>query len=695
MFESEQTNLETGPKVIRLEEVIHSLLEVALYLLQARRGCIMMLNSSRDRLEVKFAKGYRPDAPGQLTFALNESVAGWVARTGQPLAVPSVDEEPLFVRKESTFADGRGVKTLICAPLRLKGEVVGVVNIDANDSGRTFQQEDLNTLIPIAQQMEKALELENEAGETQIFAPATQLISLGQMVQDLNMVYSEEELGPIFLNSIKELFPQADSGMLLMKAEQIACFQMVAGFGHVPQEMSLPFGFQLGNKCLLNDSHKAMLIADRTDYNCNCNFTAYEAKSMLISPLVVEERVKGMMVVGSSFPNSFREYDLHLLQIISGQIALLYRTGTSYWDLKIYAEDMVDSVSVGVICVDLTGKITMVNHQAEKILGIAKERLLGKAYRDYPHYFELEKFEQTKQELLATGEPQGIQLVFQTKDKVRKVVSLGMNLLRNSKRTTLGITLVFEDITERLVLEEQLRRTERLVAAGQLAAGAAHEIKNPLTTIKGFCQIIKSSLPEGDARVNYLNTMLSEAEQINTIINEMDRLAESDLGSVEWLDLPMLLDEVLQEERKEGNLAQLAVKTVYDRGIPPVLGNQFKLKQVFFHIIKNSLQSMLESGIMIIKVSVDQAGDVSISFSDTGAGIPEEERELIFNPFYTSKPERIGLGLAVSYKIIREHGGTMKIDSKLGEGTTVSLRLPVNFRFADLVHYSRFQPGSN
>jgi PAS domain S-box-containing protein len=656
----------------------------------------MMLNSSRDRLEIKFAKGYRPDALGQLAFTLNESVAGWVARTGKPLAVPSVDEEPLFVKKESVFADGQGVKTLICAPLRLKGEVVGVVNIAANDPGRAFREEDINTLTPIAQQIEKALELANEVRGTQIFTPATQLISLGEMVQDLKMVYSEEELGTIFLNSIREMFPQADSAMLLMKAEQEDCLRMVAGFGQVPNEMRLPVGFQLGNSCLLKDSHRAMLISDRANYfaNGNCVFTHYQAKSMLVSPLVMEERVIGMMVVGSSFPNSFREHDLQLLQIISGQIALLYRTGASYWDLKIYAEELVDSVSVGVICVDLTGKITMVNNQAEKILGTTKDKLLGKAYRDFHRYVELEKLEQAKQGLLITGEPQNIQLVLQTQDRVRKVVSLGMNLLRNSKKTTLGITLVFEDITERLVLEEQLRRTERLVVAGHLAAGAAHEIKNPLTTIKGFCQIIKGSLPEGDARVSYLNTMLSEADQINTIINEMDRMAESDMGSVDWLDLPMLLDEVLQEERKEGNLTQVAVKTVYDRGIPPVLGNQFKLKQVFFHIIKNSLQSMLEGGIMIIKVSIDHAEDVSISFSDTGAGIPEGEQELIFNPFYTSKPERVGLGLAMSYKIIREHGGTMKIDSKLGEGTTVSLRLPVNFRFADLVNYSGFQPGS-
>jgi PAS domain S-box-containing protein len=690
MFEAEQTNLETEPKLIRLEEVIHSLLEVALYLLQARRGCIMMLNSSRDRLEVKFAKGYRPEALGRLTFALDESVAGWVARTGKPLAVPSVDKEPLFVKKEADFADGQKVKTLICAPLRLQEEVVGVVNIDADESRRAFGPKDLSTLAPIVQQMGKALELAKEAGGSKIFTPGSQLISLGQIVHDLNMVYSEEELGPIFLSSMRALFPQADSGMLLMETEQADCYQLLTGFGEVPEELNLTFSLQPGDSCILKDKRKAVLISDRTDFIASsaCKFISYQAKSMLITPLVAEEKVKGMMVIGSSFPNSFREHDLHLLQIISGQISLLYRTGTSYWDLKIYAEDMLDSVSVGVIYIDLVGRITMVNQQAEKILGTTKEQLVGKFYQEYNHCFDLEKFQQAKLELLATGEPQNIQLIFQIKDKTRKILSLGMNLLRNRKKTTLGITLVFEDITERLLLEEQLRRTERLVVAGQLAAGAAHEIKNPLTTIKGFCQFIRNSLPEGDGRINYLDTMLSEAEQINNIINEMDRLAENDLGILEWLDLPMLLDEVLQEERKEGSLAQVAVKTAYDRGIPPVLGNQLKLKQVFFHIIKNGLQSMPEGGRLVIKVWVEPAGDVGISFSDTGAGIPEEERELIFNPFYTSKPERIGLGLAVSYKTIREHGGTMKIDSMLGEGTTVSLRLPVNFRFADLVRHS-------
>lgn len=691
MFEQDATDIETSKRVIRLEDVMHSLLDVALYLLQANRGCIMLLDSTSSKLQIKFATGYQASTKENLSFAQGEGIAGWVVQAGKPLVAPSVSQEPLFIKKDNPFADGLHVKTIICVPFHLRGEVIGVVNIDGNGSKRTFSTDDLKILTPIVTQMEKALEQAGEEGEEKLFGSGSKLEDLSQVVQELNMVYSKDELGPIFLESARAIFPQADSGFLMMEEDDTSSFQLVCSFGAVSSELTLPIGFHHKVNCLLNDSKKAVLISDRSHiiHNCDCTFTNFQARSMLVAPLMVEERMRGMMVIGSSFPNNFREFDLQLVQIMAGHISLLYRTGISYSDLKIYSKDMLDSVTVGVIGIDLAGKITLVNQAAEKIIGVNKEVILGKNYRSYANAFELEKLEQAKYRLLATGEPvENLKVIYQPKESNKKVLNLGMNLLRNSHQETLGITLVFEDITERLMLEEQLRRTERLVAAGQLAAGAAHEIKNPLTTIKGFCQILKVSLAD-DARVKHLDLMLSEAEQINNIINEMDRLAVSDIGNVDWLDLPMLVDQVLQEERQEGNLHKVAVKTIYEGGIPPILGNQLKIKQVFYHIINNSLQSMGEEGTLTIKVWVDGTGEVNILFSDTGTGIPEQDLELIFNPFYTSKPERVGLGLAFSYKTIREHGGTMEIDSILGEGTNVLFRLPINFQFADLVNFSQ------
>ncbi|MDW7673113.1 MAG: GAF domain-containing protein [Bacillota bacterium] len=688
-MEEYQTLFRDKNQLVRVKEIMHSLLDVALFLLKAQRGCIMLLDEERVNLNVKFAKGYRAEAETNLAFSLGEGIAGWVAMAGRSLVVPSVEKEPLFIKKNSPYADGKQVKTIICVPIRLNHEVVGVVNIDSNGNERCFSAEDLEVLTPIVEQMEKALAREEQEGEQEAFNSVTYLSNLSNIMQELNMGSSKDELNPLFLTSVKELFLQADSGFLLMREEVSENFHLIGCFGEVPEGLMLPCDFYDSNHCIGGVGRQTLMISDRLQAlnDCtSCAFKGYKARSMMLAPLLVEGQIIGMLAVGSAFPNSFSQHDMSVLQIISSQMSLLYRTGSKYSELKFYSNNILDSVTIGVVCIDLSGKVNMVSKGAGRILEVEQEELLGKYYQSYGNHFELNKIEEGIRKLMATGEPvENLQLTFYTFSKRKKNLNVGLNLLRNSKEATIGITIVFDDITERQSLEEQLRRTERLLVAGQLAAGAAHEIRNPLTTIKGFSQILKSTFQEGDPRIEYVETMLQETEQINNIIGKMDGLAKSELGEVDWIDVPVLIDEVLHDERKEGSLNHITVNAVFDSGIPPVLGNTFKLKQVFFQLVKNSIQSMEDGGKLNIGVYSENLEQVTIELSDTGAGIAQEERELIFNPFFTNKPDGMGLGLALSYKTIREHGGTMEVESSLGKGTKILIKMPINFQFVDIL----------
>lgn len=679
-------SLEYYGSTVGLQDAINNLLEVAIFLLEAEAASIMLLNKERSSLQLKFTKGSLPLNASFDTFAVGEGIAGWVAQTGKSRIIPFVGDDPQYKKKSNRLIQG----SLICTPLFYRQELVGVVNIDSTK--RTYKQEDLDQLLPIVKQIEICF--------THAYHSPCQLLessfnldnkkywnSLSQAMQEINFVSSKEQLKVVFLTAIRGLFKQADSGFLVLENDDGDKFTLLAKYGLVPSNLEWD-----KNSLCKYVNNMTPLIMQPFDNPClclnedkQCKLRQYKAKSVLLVNLLVGHEVKGLLAIGSVFPNAFNQRDLNILQIFAHQISLLYQGEVIYTHLKNYSNHIVNSVAVGLACIDLMGRITLINQAGEKILEKEKEELLGKHFEEIADIIQVERLESAIRQLLTTGEPiEDVDVLYNANGR-KKTINWSLYLLRNKQGTAIGITLTFRDITERLALEEQLKRTERLLAAGHIAAGAAHEIKNPLTTIKGFTQMVKKTLKKEDVRWEYLDLVLQETEQINHIINQMDGLAKKKLGTLDWLDIPVLIDEVLKEERQGRGLSLLVVNTVYDGGLSPVLGSKHQLKQVFSNIIKNSIEAMEKGGLLSIKVLVGDRDDVVVEVVDTGIGICNEDKEAIFNPFFTSKADGVGLGLALSYKIIREHSGTMSIESQVGKGTKVRVNLPINFNFAQVL----------
>jgi len=240
-----------------------------------------------------------------------------------------------------------------------------------------------------------------------------------------------------------------------------------------------------------------------------------------------------------------------------------------------------------------------------------------------------------------------------------------------------GVFVIVRDITELKDKEELIIKSEKLSIVGELAAAVAHEIRNPLTSIKGFLQLLQNKDAE-DEEKHYYDIMLSEIERINLIVSEFMVLSKPQVITYKNENITSLLTDVITLLEAIAIVKNIEVTKEFepDSILVKCEGNQ--IKQVFLNIFKNAIEAVPNKGKIHIKVTQLKKDSVRIRFIDNGPGIPNDFLSRLGEPFYTTKEKGTGLGLMVSYKIIEDHQGSINIKSGLNKGTTVDIILPVS-----------------
>lgn len=236
-----------------------------------------------------------------------------------------------------------------------------------------------------------------------------------------------------------------------------------------------------------------------------------------------------------------------------------------------------------------------------------------------------------------------------------------------------AVLSIGKDITEKNEQTDQLlQKSEKLALLGQMAAGIAHEIRNPLTSIRGFVQLFK-----GDQDKNvYYDIVLSELDRINGIVGEFLFLSKPTTTAMQERDVRKLLSDVVTLIQTQTILSNIQIGMEYESNLPYVYCDENQLKQVFLNILKNATEAMPNGGTIELKVKKDKAKGVLIQIADQGVGIPKERIPTLGEPFYTTKEKGTGLGLMTCYKIIENHKGQLQIESEVNQGTTVQIFLP-------------------
>ncbi|CAG9607159.1 PAS domain-containing sensor histidine kinase [Pseudoneobacillus rhizosphaerae] len=310
----------------------------------------------------------------------------------------------------------------------------------------------------------------------------------------------------------------------------------------------------------------------------------------------------------------------------------------------------------------------------EKLTGRSTKEIVGQKITDFVFPDEVEPLTEMFQKLLATGEPQLVQKRMMTATNEVIYAEYNISPIYNDQKEIESFVIVGRNVTDRLKNDAALRNLDRLSIIGQLAAGVAHEIRNPLTSLKGFSKLLKRS-NNREAEENYLSIIMEELDRIDMIVNEFMSLAKPQAIQFERENLISILDSTVKILHPQALMYNVQIQYEYLDGDIPILCNPNQLKQVFVNFIKNAIESMPKGGLVHIAVVKLKKNRVLITFADKGVGIGEEMMHYLGTPFYTTKDKGIGLGLTVSNKIILEHNGTMKIDSQIGKGTTVSVEL--------------------
>jgi two-component system nitrogen regulation sensor histidine kinase GlnL len=350
-------------------------------------------------------------------------------------------------------------------------------------------------------------------------------------------------------------------------------------------------------------------------------------------------------------------------------------------------ENILTSLEESVIVVDLNGKIRFFNQAAEALTDTSSSQALQQPYARLfgrnPWLIDMVKKSQSPQQSGSRTEGDFV------KSWGRQVpVSLTISPLHDQHGRSLGSILLLRDLTRRRELEEDLKRSDRLAMLGTLAAGLAHEIKNPLGGIKGAAQLLRRSMARDPSLTEYTDIMIREVDRVNLLIEQLLHLSRPAKLSLVPLNIHELLDDLLLLEKGTFEEGKVTVKKNFDPSLPPILGDRAQLTQVFLNLIKNALEAMNGQGCLSVTTRIETDFHIReegregrtfiwVDISDNGAGIKEENLAHIFSPFFTTKNHGTGLGLAICYRIIKEHGGLIRVESRVGKGTTLKVSLRV------------------
>ena len=409
-------------------------------------------------------------------------------------------------------------------------------------------------------------------------------------------------------------------------------------------------------------------------------------------PCVVRGRMVAVIGLGRSVDGGLlSSEDVEILRTVSGYVAVAIENSLLYKDqqeraselklLKEFNESIIESINVGLLAVDLEGRVTRLNSALEHILDLRRDAAVGR----YVEELFSEDFADTLKQVLGKDgwQLKEIRNIYKLHTATRGNRALVLNIalapLQDAQGQT-GALVVLEDVTARISLEEQLQQREKLSSIGLLAAGVAHEVNTPLTGVSSYTQMLLNMLNENDPKHALLQKVRTQAERATNIVNNL--LNFSRTGSATEFaetDVARVLDDTLQLLEPQLRRSQIEIVRDYDDNAPEAYANAGKLQQVFTNLILNARDAIPDGGGRIT-VSTGTADDGSLvaEISDNGIGIAPENVAKIYDPFYTTKGvgQGTGLGLAVSYGIVQEHAGRITVESTPGQGTTFRIILP-------------------
>jgi PAS domain S-box-containing protein len=351
-------------------------------------------------------------------------------------------------------------------------------------------------------------------------------------------------------------------------------------------------------------------------------------------------------------------------------------------DVKNFTESIIQSIGSGIIITEMNDTITYINRAGERMLGYSKKELLGKPFS----IFGLKEKQSVIPSFLNNPDDLDTRKEgwMKKKDHTEFPVGFTINNHLSVRGEKIGKIVVFRDLTNVYKIQEEILRMDRLVSLGKLASGIAHELRNPLAGIKTTAQALGEEMSGDDSKREYLNRITKEIDRLNDLLKTFFSFAKPQNLNLVHCHIKDIINEIIPFLIKE--IADKGIRFIetYHPQLPKIQVDRTQMHQVFLNLFLNAIQAMPNGGELKIKASPIVSTSVEgfkqnfikVVISDTGRGIPPHIVQKIFDPFFTTKPKGIGLGLSITYQIIKKHGGTVKVESQWERGTSFIINLP-------------------
>jgi len=454
----------------------------------------------------------------------------------------------------------------------------------------------------------------------------------------------------------------------------------------VPDRMDLQFLHSKDAKSLFFERTRGPYDAFMHDWPAPVLHTIADLDLTYYIPCSARGRVIAYLGVSRTTEGDFLSSDdVELLQTLCGYVGIavenarLYRSlerkAEEYERLKEFSENIVESINVGIVAADFEDRVESWNSQLESLTGISRADAVGRRLRDLLPADLVERLDALKGEA-------GIHTIYKfpmpgPSDSDR-TINVVVAPLVSREQEQIGRLVLFDDITERSVLENRLVQADKLSSLGLLAAGVAHEVNTPLAVISTYAQLLAKQVNGDESKAKLLDKIAKQTFRASEIVNSLLNFSRTSSTAFEELDLNKVLHETLQLIQPQLSKARIEAVEELNPSIGLVKGNPGKLQQVFLNLMLNARDAMENGGRLTVSSTVS-GEDVRISISDNGCGIPEENLAKIYDPFFTTKGAKkgTGLGLSITYGIVKEHGGSITVHSQPGAGSSFQLDFPV------------------
>jgi len=591
------------------------------------------------------------------------------------------------------------LKSDLLFPYLVKSELIGFISIGERLSGDLFSKEDIQLLETLANQ--SAISIENARLYGKSIERIAELLALYEVGKAVTSISNLDDVLQTILSAVINVV-NVDRGVIFLYDVSNNKLTAKAAKGREKdvanmdyKKLSLPvegtvFGniLKTGEPIIRTEVKKNAEVKSRTYLNL------LEVDSYVAVPLRSNDNIVGVLAVDNKMSGrSIASINMDLLITLAGHAAVaienarLYQETKSRLDelkvlnaelieMKNYNQDIIAGMMSALIVVDNEGIIRTFNAQAEKITGKKKKEVIGKKpidiWTDSDGFFKLITSPPNKKKPFN-------QISFKKGSDILHI-SLTMTPLKDHSKKVKGKLIVINDLTEMKSLELQVRRSDKLSALGRMAAGVAHEIKNPLTSMRLFIQMMATRFKKDPSFWdNHNEILLNEIDRLNRIVVDFVDFAKS--PEIEWESVRLIeiIEKVLRLIKVQAQESKVQIEVMVDGDIF-VRGDAQRLTQIILNLVLNALQAMTtpnHKGLIVIKAKEYKSKIIKIEIADNGCGIPKEHIDKLFTPFFTTKERGTGLGLSIIHKLVEEHDGSIDVKSKEGKGTTFVIKLPI------------------